>query len=45
LPGESREIEIEYPATAAKGQAQLAVRGWNFATQTVPIVSSDTIVK
>jgi len=37
LPGESREIEIEYPATSANGPAQLALRGWNLARQVVPI--------
>jgi hypothetical protein len=37
LPGESREIEIEYPAKAGTGAAQLALRGWNLAKQTVPI--------
>ena len=30
LPGETREIEIEYPAAAAKGAAQVALRGWNW---------------
>jgi hypothetical protein len=29
LPGESREIDIEYPASAAKGEAELGIRGWN----------------
>jgi hypothetical protein len=37
LPGESREIEIEYPAKSASGQAQLALRGWNLAKQVVAI--------
>ena len=37
LPGETREIEIEYPAKAATGAAQLAMRGWNVAKQTVPV--------
>ncbi len=37
LPGESREIEIEYPASSANGPAQLALRGWNLAKQVVPI--------
>ncbi len=37
LPGETREVEIEYPATAAKRAAQLGVRGWNLKTQTVAI--------
>ena len=37
LPGESREIEIEYPAKSANGSAQLALRGWNLAKQVMPI--------
>lgn len=37
LAGETRKIEIEYPARAAKGAAQLALRGWNLPSQTVPI--------
>ena len=28
LPGEARDVEIEYPAAVAKGPVQLAVRGW-----------------
>ncbi len=38
LPGETREIEIEYPAGAAKGAPQLSLRGWNMAPRTVPVV-------
>jgi hypothetical protein len=41
LPGESRQIEIECPAKSATGPGQLAVRGWNLATQTIPITSSN----
>jgi hypothetical protein len=37
LPGERREIEIEYPAKSANGSAQLALRGWNLEKQVVPI--------
>ncbi len=37
LPGESRKIEIEYPAKSASGPAQVALRGWNLAKQVVPI--------
>jgi hypothetical protein len=40
LPGESRAIEITYPAKAASGAAQLGLRGWNLTNQTVPIASS-----
>jgi len=37
LPGESREIEIEYPAKSANGPAQVALRGWNLTKQVIPI--------
>ena len=37
LPGETREIEIEYPVSAANGAAQIAMRGWNLAPQTIPV--------
>jgi glycosyl hydrolase family 2/Ig-like domain-containing protein/concanavalin A-like lectin/glucanase superfamily protein len=37
LPGESREIEIEYPAKSANGPAQLALRGWNLTKQVIPV--------
>ena len=37
LPGESREIDIEYPAAAAKGEPQVNLRGWSLAPTTVPI--------
>jgi len=37
LPGENREIEIEYPAKSANGPAQVALRGWNLAQQVVPV--------
>ena len=40
LPGESRDIEIEYPASAAKGEPQLNLRGWNLATTVVPVTQS-----
>jgi Exo-beta-D-glucosaminidase Ig-fold domain/Concanavalin A-like lectin/glucanases superfamily/Glycosyl hydrolases family 2/Glycosyl hydrolases family 2, sugar binding domain/Glycosyl hydrolases family 2, TIM barrel domain len=40
LPGESREIEIEYPAKSATRAAQITVRGWNLAKQTVSVASS-----
>jgi len=29
LPGEVKEIDIEYPASATNGAAQVAIRGWN----------------
>ncbi len=37
LPGESRDIEIEYPAKAANGPARAALRGWNLTTEVVPV--------
>jgi Exo-beta-D-glucosaminidase Ig-fold domain/Concanavalin A-like lectin/glucanases superfamily/Glycosyl hydrolases family 2/Glycosyl hydrolases family 2, sugar binding domain/Glycosyl hydrolases family 2, TIM barrel domain len=37
LPGEMREINIEYPASQAKGAAQIALRGWNVASKTVTV--------
>lgn len=37
LPGESREIEIEYPASAGAGPAQVAIRGWNLMTETIRV--------
>ena len=37
LPGESREIDIDYPASAAKGPAQIAIRGWNLAPRMIPV--------
>jgi hypothetical protein len=37
LPGESREIEIEYPAKSANGAAKLAIRGWNVPEQTIAV--------
>lgn len=42
LPGESREIEIEYPAKAATGAPQLLIRGWNVQKQTVLISEGKT---
>ncbi len=35
LPGQTRNIEIEYPASAATGPAQISLRGWNLVTQTI----------
>jgi len=37
LPGETREIEIEYPAKSGAGSAQLTLRGWNLEPQTIPV--------
>jgi len=35
LPGEKRVIEVEYPAEAAPGQAQVGLRGWNLTPLTL----------
>jgi Exo-beta-D-glucosaminidase Ig-fold domain/Concanavalin A-like lectin/glucanases superfamily/Glycosyl hydrolases family 2/Glycosyl hydrolases family 2, sugar binding domain/Glycosyl hydrolases family 2, TIM barrel domain len=40
LPGESREVEIEYPASASKGEPQVKLRGWSLAPTTVPLTES-----
>jgi hypothetical protein len=37
LPGESRTIEVEYPASMAKEGAEVALRGWNAVPQTVSV--------
>ena len=37
LPGESRTIEIEYPAKVAKGAAHIGIRGWNLSTQSLAV--------
>jgi len=44
LPGESRAIEIEYPTAAWPGKALVAIRGWNLASRTVAIASSNEAV-
>jgi hypothetical protein len=35
LPGEAREVEIEYPASTSKGDPHVNLRGWNLAPTTV----------
>jgi hypothetical protein len=37
LPGETRDIDIEYPSAAAHGSPQIALRGWNVSPQTIPV--------
>jgi hypothetical protein len=37
LPGETREIEVEYPVSAGKGSAEIAIRGWNTTPQAIPV--------
>ncbi|WP_169305971.1 MULTISPECIES: LamG-like jellyroll fold domain-containing protein [Acidobacterium] len=38
LPGESRQITITYPATAASGAPRLTLRGWNLAQHAVSVM-------
>jgi hypothetical protein len=40
LPGESKDIDIEYPASAAKGEPQVNLRGWNLAATVVQVTES-----
>src|SRR5581483_11520807 len=37
LPGETRELEIEFPAGKESAALQLAIRGWNTAKQTIEL--------
>lgn len=37
LPGETREVEIEYPGSFAKAASEIAVRGWNATPQSIAI--------
>ncbi|WP_158749758.1 LamG-like jellyroll fold domain-containing protein [Acidobacterium sp. S8] len=37
LPGESREIDVEYPSAATDGKPEIAIRGWNLPQQMIPI--------
>ncbi len=37
LPGETREIDIEYPAAAAQSAPQVALRGWNVSPQLISV--------
>jgi Exo-beta-D-glucosaminidase Ig-fold domain/Glycosyl hydrolases family 2/Concanavalin A-like lectin/glucanases superfamily/Glycosyl hydrolases family 2, sugar binding domain/Glycosyl hydrolases family 2, TIM barrel domain len=37
LPGETRSIEVEYPASATKDGAEIALRGWNVVPQTISV--------
>jgi Glycosyl hydrolase 2 galactose-binding domain-like/Exo-beta-D-glucosaminidase Ig-fold domain/Concanavalin A-like lectin/glucanases superfamily/Glycosyl hydrolases family 2 len=39
LPGETQEVQIAYPASAAQGPARLAIRGWNLSPTTIPIAA------
>ncbi len=37
LPGETRSIEVEYPASATKEGAEIRLRGWNTVPQTMSV--------
>jgi len=37
LPGETRSIEVEYPASASKEGAEINLRGWNATPQTIAV--------
>jgi Exo-beta-D-glucosaminidase Ig-fold domain/Glycosyl hydrolases family 2/Concanavalin A-like lectin/glucanases superfamily/Glycosyl hydrolases family 2, TIM barrel domain len=37
LPGESRDIEVEYAASAAAGPVQIVLRGWNLVPYTLAV--------
>jgi hypothetical protein len=37
LPGETREVDIEFPAGKASGALEVAIRGWNTAKQTIEL--------
>jgi len=37
LPGETRSIEVEYPASLSRGGAEVALRGWNTVPQTIAV--------
>jgi hypothetical protein len=39
LPGETRDVEVEFPASAAHGAAQLSIRGWNLAPETIAVTA------
>jgi hypothetical protein len=37
LPGETRSVEVEYPANVEKGTAEIAIRGWNAMPQSIAV--------
>ena len=37
LPAETRSVEVQYPADAVKGAAEISLRGWNATAQRVPV--------
>jgi hypothetical protein len=40
LPGESRVIEIEYPASAANAAPELTLRGWNLGQEKISVTTA-----
>ena len=40
LPGEHREVEIEYPSSAASSASMIAIRGWNVPSASIEIAGS-----
>jgi hypothetical protein len=39
LPGETRDVDVEFPATVAHGAEELAIRGWNLAPETIAVAA------
>jgi hypothetical protein len=39
LPGEAREVEIEYPVAGAKGAAMIGIRGWNVGAAKISVAT------
>jgi hypothetical protein len=37
LPGQNRDVEIEYPSSAGNESTEIAIRGWNAVPQTVSV--------
>jgi Exo-beta-D-glucosaminidase Ig-fold domain len=40
LPGESREIDVSYPAKATSGAVKIGLRGWNVVETAIPVLPS-----
>ncbi|HEX5422844.1 MAG TPA: LamG-like jellyroll fold domain-containing protein [Candidatus Acidoferrales bacterium] len=41
LPGETREIDIEYPSKVAKSAPELGIRGWNVGAGKIPATAGN----
>jgi Exo-beta-D-glucosaminidase Ig-fold domain/Concanavalin A-like lectin/glucanases superfamily/Glycosyl hydrolases family 2/Glycosyl hydrolases family 2, sugar binding domain/Glycosyl hydrolases family 2, TIM barrel domain len=39
LPGESRDIQVQFPSAAARGRTLLTLRGWNIEPRSVTVTS------